>query len=581
MRSSHILFIVVTCMLLIKFNMDLCAPVQVLAAQDNEDKDSMVITAAEIQEMQALKIADVLNNVSGLKAGDSSVSIHGSYKVKVFVDRRPINDPTSSHSAINWDLVDLNDVQRIEILRGKGGLTYGQDASGGVILITTKERSELSGNIKAYAGNYDTADTSASLRKRAGLVSVGLSGGHKTSNGYKVNNDQEHYQGSVEMQYTWNKERLIGFSVDYLYDERGLSGYPEYPTPHSRKETRNTAYALQADAFGVHSTTHYNDGYRHNTDASKGLDKTLCVGKFGQDVTTSFQPFDLGTLNSGLGISWNQASGTSFADQDEHSASIFASQSLSWPDWRLKLTAGLRGTYYSSFENTLNPEIKVAYSQAPWELSASYSRTDNVPSFYQRYNETSSTKPNPRLVLEKADNLSLTLSTTLGDGLSVSVSGFYNQLTNRITYVRDRHGLGRYQNFGDVLYTGGDVALDWTIHPMLKLKSSYTYLQVTDEETGLRLPCKPRHEAKADLYVQPTDRFSLVLNEEYTSSVYKNKSNTEKIDGYFLTNIRAEYTYGDITLFTKIENLLDTKYYYVDGLLAPPLTWITGIQYVF
>jgi iron complex outermembrane receptor protein len=48
-----------------------------------EDGDAIVISAEEIRAMNALKMADVLNHVPGIRAGDSSVGIHGSYKVKV------------------------------------------------------------------------------------------------------------------------------------------------------------------------------------------------------------------------------------------------------------------------------------------------------------------------------------------------------------------------------------------------------------------------------------------------------------------------------------------------------------------
>jgi iron complex outermembrane receptor protein len=543
--------------------------------------DNIVITAKEIREMQVLKLSDVLNDVPGLKAGDSSVSIHGSYKVKVFVDGRPINDPTSSYSAVNWDLISPEDVKRIEILRGKGGLTYGQDAGGGVILITTKDKQQISGNIKAYAGNYDTQDLSASVRTVIGEMSMALSGGFEATDGYKVNNDQEGYQGSLDLNYKLGEDKALGFSIDYLDDERGLSGYPDYPTPHSRKETHNTAYALQADLFGINSKTYYNYGYRHNTDKSRDLDKTLRIGKFGQEITTNLETLDRGKLSCGLGFTWDQASGSSFADQEEHSESIFASQSIHWLKYNLTLTAGLRVNYHSNFENTINPEAQISYKQDRWSLSASYSRSDNTPSFYQRYNETSSTQPNPGLVLEKAENLSLNLFFTLTDSLSVNLSGFYNILSDRITYVTNNKGQGQYQNFGQVLYTGGDLALSWKINPILKLKTNYTYLRVKDQDTGLWLPCKARHQADIDLYCQPLAPLSFVISQEYTSSVYRNKSNTKKIPEYLLTDLRAEYAFEHFSLFSEIENVLDKKYYYADGLLAPPLTWIMGINYQF
>ena len=103
--------------------------------------DAVIVTAEEIETLQAHTMADILNNVPGLSAGSSSVSIHGNYKVRVYVDGRPLNDPTSSHGGIKWDLVSPSDIEKIEILRGKGGVRYGRDASGGVILITTKDGS--------------------------------------------------------------------------------------------------------------------------------------------------------------------------------------------------------------------------------------------------------------------------------------------------------------------------------------------------------------------------------------------------------------------------------------------------------
>ncbi|HDM77613.1 MAG TPA: hypothetical protein ENG51_14250 [Deltaproteobacteria bacterium] len=69
--------------------------------------------------MNVRKISDVLNQVPGVKAGDTFVSIRGSYKVKVLLDGRPINDPTSSHGSVKFDLVSPENVEKIEIYRGK------------------------------------------------------------------------------------------------------------------------------------------------------------------------------------------------------------------------------------------------------------------------------------------------------------------------------------------------------------------------------------------------------------------------------------------------------------------------------
>ena len=539
-----------------------------------ENGDTIVLTAEQISAMQALKMPDVLNHVPGVKAGNSSVGIHGSYKVKVFVDGRPINDPASSHGGVNWDLVSPDDVERIEILRGKGGLAYGQDASGGVILITTRQDRRLSGNIKAYAGNFGTRDVSAAASATFGKVAGGVNAGYETTDGYAVNNDKERWQAGLKIDYN-----RFGFSADVLQDERGLTGQPEYPTPFSRKKSRNTALALRAEVSRLKSQTSYNEGYTHNTDSSKALDKTLRVSKLGQDLSTTYKTTERGDLSCGAGFSWDRASGSSFDDQQEYAASLFADQTLGWPDMSTTLTVGLRGNYHSAFDDTLNPEVKIAYKRPAWRLTGAFSRTQNTPSFYQRYNETSSTRPNPGLSMERADNFSLAFFATPHKAFSFSVTGFYNLLNDRITYVTGDDGIGQYQNFGEVTYAGGDAAFSLKLTDTLKVKGAYTYLEAKDQDTGLWIPAKARHAADLTLFWQPCTPLSLVAVGTYASKVYRDKANTKTVPDYIIADLRAEYAFKRWSLFTEIKNIFDKTYYYADGLLAPPLTWVAGVNW--
>jgi iron complex outermembrane receptor protein len=544
-----------------------------------DKSDTIILTAEDIRAMQALKISDVLNHVPGVKAGDSSVGIHGSYKVKVFVDGRPINDPTSSHGKVNWEMVSPEDVQRIEILRGKGGLAYGQDASGGVILITTLKAHRMSGNVKVYAGNFDTLNASAAVKNTSGKVTGGVNAGYETTEGYKTNNDKERYRAGLRLRYDLDEARHYDFSADHLRDERGLSGLPQFPTPSSRKETQNTALAFQADLNPWKSRTSYNDGYNHNTDSSRGLDKNLRVTKLEEVLSGMLQNLDHGELSFGTAIAWNHANGSSFDDQQEYAASVYAAQALSRLDDAITLTAGLRANYHSTFDHTLNPELKATYQKKRWRLTGAYSRAENIPSFYQRYNQTSSTRPNPELEMEQADNFSLSLFTNPHDKFSFSLTAFYNLLTNRITYVTGDDGVGQYQNFGEVLYSGGDAGLSWEAHSTFNIKAVYSYLDATDRETGKYLPAKARHRANLTLYWQPRQAFSLVAFIQYASEVFRDTANTKTVPEYTLVDLRSEYNFKGLTFFGEIKNMGDVTYYYADGLLAPPLTWVAGVNW--
>lgn len=544
-----------------------------------ENGDTIIITAEEIRAMQAHKMADVLNHVPGVNAGTSSVSIRGSVKVKVFVDGRPINDPTSSHGSIKWDLVSPDEVERIEILRGKGGLRYGQDASGGVILITTKRVQRLTGNVKAYGGNYGTGYGYANMQMTRGAWAAGASGGFEATDGYKVNNDDERWQTSGRIAYTRSEDKSISFTADYVEDERGSSGLPDYPTPFSRKSSENTGLSLNASWSPVVSTTFYNEGHNHNTDSNRGIDQHLRVSEWGEDLSATMATGDWGELNGGAALLMGKAAGSNFDDQQEETYSLFAAETVNWMNNRLILSAGLRANFNSAFDDAINPEAKLTYKKSIWRGTAAYSRTNNTPSFYQRYNHTSSTRPNPDLIMETADNYSLSLFVAPWDMLSGSVSFFYNRLSDRITYVTGDDGIGQYQNFGLVTYTGGDMALTWKPHKTAKIKSSYTYMEAVDEETDLWLACKAKHKVKLDAYWQPSKPISIVLTGNYSSKVYRNKANTKTVPAYTIVGLRAEYAFDRFSIFTDIDNLFDKTYYYADGLLAPPFTWVAGINW--
>jgi iron complex outermembrane receptor protein len=553
-----------------------------------EPTNSIVITADEIKKMNVRKIADVLNQVPGIKAGDTSVSIRGSYKVKVLLDGRPINDPTSSHGSVKFDLVSVETVERIEIHKGKGALKYGDDASGGVILITTSKIDTIHGNIKSYRGNYDISSYSGNCRARKGAFGLALSSGYDYTKGYQDNGDRKKRRAGGKLEYFSDNGLSLAFSADYLKDDRGLSGRPEYPTPHSRKKSEMTSCVLIAKGTGIEMKTFYNDAETENKDPDRGIDNSITVKKFGEDISTSFEYVNWGTVHCGAAFRWGEAESSRFATQNEHSTSLFATDTVSFETLPLTFSFGLRGTVYSEFDNTVNPEAGISYKKNKWSLSFSYSRTNNIPSFYRRYDKTGTKEPNPDLDMEIADNFSLSFFTEISPRLSFGASLFNNRIKDRVAYVLGDNGIGRYENFGEVTYKGADIFLNVKIMENLSLKTTYSYLKAINEDTGLWLTAKPRNRVYADLSFSPADDFSIILNLKYESRQYTRSDNKNSVSERTIGNIRIEYSppatatrFGQVEFFGEVKNIGDKTYLYGDGWLAPPRTWVCGLNYRF
>jgi Outer membrane cobalamin receptor protein len=549
----------------------------------DDDADRLVITAQDIADMKVNRIADIFNQMPGVTAGTSSVGIHGSYKVKVFLDGTPLNDPTSA-TAVNWSHVAIENIERIEILRDSGGMRYGQDASGGVILITSKALDSSSkgldswsGNIKAYGGNQDTGHLDFNMGTRKGLWSLGFKGAYDRTESYGINNDKEKWQTGLKVSYNQSEKRFISLSADYLEDERGMSGLPDFPTPHFRQRKRNVPLGLTGRYDDWGNTLYYNGGLVENTDISRNLDTTLRVSELGDDLTYDIQTGDSGVLTLGTGFLYGQASSSEFDKQSEHSLYLLAAEKFKRGAWTLKV--GARGNYNSAFENALNPEASVSYTGDRWNSTFSYSRATNTPSFQQRYNHTSSTIPNPSLGMETSDNYSQAFNFEPTDDVSLGLTFFYNNLTDRITYVRlGNSGVSQYQNVGRVTYKGGDLTANWRANEVLTFKISYTYLEAMDEDLNKLVTAKAKHKGDFEIYIKPFDGFSNVLKASYSSPVYTDRNNTNKLPAYTLFGFRSEYSFEKWNIFMEIENLFDKTYLYSDGILAPPRTWIIGVN---
>ena len=146
--------------------------VEVTSVSKKEQKVSQtaaaifVITQEDIRRSGSNNIPDLLRMVPGVNVAQINsniwaISIRGfdgefSNKLLVMIDGRSVYEPT--FSGVFWDVLDvpLEDIARIEVIRGPGGATWGANAVNGVINIITKKASETRGGmVVAGAGNLD------------------------------------------------------------------------------------------------------------------------------------------------------------------------------------------------------------------------------------------------------------------------------------------------------------------------------------------------------------------------------------------------------------------------------------------
>ncbi|BCO29991.1 TonB-dependent receptor [Thiohalobacter sp. COW1] len=546
------------------------------AASPSLNGGSVVLMQADIKALNVNTVVELLNRLPGVSATDGSISLQGSASkhVLVLLDGRPLNNPVTG-------LVDLSGISadrlaQLKVIKGSGAVQYGDNTSGGVVLITTRSPTrKATRKVEFQYGTYNTSELSADLAATVNDTGLELGLNRESSDGHRLNGDSTNEGATFALSRTFWSVLDTRLALNLSNKESGYSGKIFDPTPRARSRKNNRGALLMAKYRDLESRTYYNTFEDKFRDPDRGLDNSLDIAVFGQEFRYS------GPFSAGLEYEHQSADSTDYGTHEENRVSAFLIKRFSFSESVGKeVAAGLRVNNHSEFGVSYNPQIGFSFKPSPFDVALELNRSSNTPSFNQRYYESTFTKPNPGLDMEQATNLKASFSYAAGDAVSLSLSGFYSKVDDAIAYSANGDGTYSYQNIASSMRRGADVGLDWRITPVLKLNASYLYLRFTDDATGLDLPHKPRHKAKLDLDAT-AGKTLLTLTGNWVSDSYDDKQNTVVQAGRFTADAKAAYSFGNTKLLFSVENLFDEEYESHVGYPAAGRTFMAGIRHPF
>jgi iron complex outermembrane recepter protein len=194
-----------------------------------------VITREEIQRSNAQTVIDLTRSEVGVVARDfygtgktASVDIRGfgetgPLNTLVLVDGRRVNE--IDLSGVDWTQIPLDQIERIEIVRGAGSVLYGDNAVGGVInIITKRPEKPFSGRMEVQAGSYHLHKESGSVSGTWGPLSGVLSAGYNATEGYRENGFFRGKDVGGKLIYELDQNTSFNFAGSFHKDKAGLPG---------------------------------------------------------------------------------------------------------------------------------------------------------------------------------------------------------------------------------------------------------------------------------------------------------------------------------------------------------------------
>ncbi len=563
-----------------------------------------VIPAEEILASGARRLQEVLRDAVGVNVVETgapgqlaTASIRGSeaQQVLVLLDGIRLNSPQLGQFDLANLPVPLDQIERIEVLRGPASALYGSNALAGVIhIITRRPEAEPRTSFSWSEARHDTREVGFSASRRVGSLGYRFGASRDHSQGYRDNSDLD--RTTLDGLLAWDLPG--GFVVEahgyHLQKEIGVPGMKGvFLTPDARQQDENTSAAVSLKGpvgpltvAGRGGYDRFDNRYRDPGAFFPTDDRHLAETVGGEvQIDTPLRGRGL-TLGSELYRDFLDSSANGEHDQSRWAA--FGQQEVGLAPW-VSLLVGVRYDGHSEFRNEWSPRVSLLLS--PWDATqvrVSAGRAYRAPTFNDRFWPFDGfTRGNPDLEPETAWEYEAGVAQGLGRWGSVSLTGFRRDAKDLIDWrpedPADPFSVWSPVNVGTSRIWGAEAATGLSPLRGVGLGANYTYLHAVDRDTGELLPGKPRHQVGAHLDVEPfwELRFRVAGRyARYAAAPNRPDPAYTVFDArVFRPLIVADAVALDLTL--GVDNLFDRDYEINPGFPMPPRTWRAGVTATF
>lgn len=536
-----------------------------------------VVNRDQIEQLGHQTLADILRGVRGLYVthdrnysylGSRGFSRNGDYNSRVLflVNGQRINDGVTDGALIGQEFViDVDMIERVEVVRGPGSALYGSSAYFGVVNIVTREPASFEhAELSVEGGSLDFYKATATLGHRwDNEVEFTLSGSIFTRAGWDELSYPELASVSFDgvargldhedAQRAFGRLAWKGLSLEFGYVDRfkrvPTASFGTIPGDNRLTTADRLAYGRLMLEHTFESGTEFmaSVAFNHNDydgqyPFADGLlkfpgtpyiqDDSYCAAWVGEEVLLRHEFWDRLTLTGGVEGRQNVVqeqlalSRNPYEVQldDRYSSEVWSAYTQA--DWKiaepLTLSAGGRFDHFTDVGSAWNPRIAGIWQAAPsTTFKAIYGTAFRAPNAYElRYSDGGvSQKTNPDLGTESIRTYELVLEQQLGKPVRLTISGYRFEADDLIRLDRDpADSLLVFRNIDQAVGHGLEAQVDARFGHGWRAQLSHALQRVEDHRTGMRLDNSPQHIVQGQLIIPLwSDRLTTGIEGRYVS----------------------------------------------------------------
>jgi vitamin B12 transporter len=569
-----------------------------------------VVGRAEIERRQWRTLRELLAEVPGLHAVQSggvgrstAVFVRGteSNHVQVLLDGIELGDPSLPGGVFNASDLLLDNLERVEIVRGPSSTLYGSDSIGGVInLVTRRGRGDLQVSGALEYGAFNSFQQSLGLHGGSEAIDYSIGFTNLHSRGISARDED---RGGHERDGTDNRSLstrvgiraasgvelgLVGRFAD-LDGEYDASGDDRDARDHSRELfwRGEVALPLARGRVRPRAGLSYADHDRKTASDPAAVD-TFDGRRLKLDLQTDVEVASGQWLTLGYETERESVNARSFqrTHQSVRTRAGFAQQQLAVSD-RLYATVGARVDEHEQFGSQLTYRAALAYLSPALgtKLHASFGTGFKSPTVEDLFGRTPPGAPfpfrgNPDLEPERSRGWDAGVEQPLfGGRLRLGVTYFQNRIRDLITTAPTFDTL---INVERARTDGFETFLELRPWESIRARIDHTYTMSENADTGEDLLRRPSHKLTGKLEALLPGRATLSVAATCVGERKDFDADSFEVgtfSAYTRVDLAATLPLSDRTeLFARIENLFDRDYDDPDGFNAPGFAGFVGAR---
>ncbi len=589
-----------------------------------------VITQAEIENSNAGSITDLLSSGEGIvvrnlqgNGKNAQVDLRGygetgPYNTLVLVDGRRVNG--IDLSGVDWTQIPIDQVERIEIVRGTGTVLYGDNAAGGVINIITKTPSDkftAKGGITL--GSYDRKRLEASVSGGYDRIAASFNASHDETEGYRKNNKYKADDFGGKIVFDPSDSLSLKLSGSFHEDDFGLPGpLTEVQMKSDRKnstspldEGTSTDSYIKAGIdlmIGNYGTIVADLSYRNRSSEAFFPDSTSPLATDSSSETWGVNPKYIwngdifnrkNTLVTGADFYWSEqdidsyggffiplTTKTTISNIERDSVGIYLNNEYAVKE-NIIISLGARHEKVrydlvqkdmTGFLGPLDEQINDSENAYNAGLAFIYAEKSSV---FVRANRsfrfpltdelvyidwsTFAYKANTDLKPQTGIHYEAGIKHSFTERISGGVTLFRAEIENELFYNPSTFG---NENHPETLHQGVEIGCRVKPIDKLTLFGNFTYEEATFEKApykGNDIPAVPGYKGHLGFRVDDVAITGLVFSAGYnyvgSSHVISDQANNfEKLKSYYTVDAKLAYKYKMLKAFLGVNNLTNQKY---------------------